>query len=1036
MFSKKLKSGGSRPTLRGAAIVLIGSAACLAGEQTEGFSSDTFQDPTATTASWDTANGVIGLERVDAEVIGSDTLSAGEIHDMALVGNFAYLAAWGGGLVVVDYSDPAAPSVVASLGLGSLATGVTVAGDYAYVVAVGNGLHVVDISDPTLPATVGSYYTGSDTRGVAVAGNYAYVAAGNNGLIVVDITDPTLPGYLDGDVGQGAGSGVYTLATSDRAFGVAVSGNYAFVGNWWDGLLVVDITDPTLPGYLDGDAGQGAGSGVYVLDTPRLAGDPAIAGDYLYLNDYDSLQVIDIADPTQPTFAGSVSSSDHMTRIQVDGDRAYVTEWLDGLKVLDISDPTQPTVLDTVAAGPGCGGVAVAGRFGLFGDVADVVSVKIAEPETATLVGTWESVTSGWGPEGVEIAGNHAYIPADAEGLLVIDITRPFAPVLAGSVATTGTAYAVTIDGNVAYVAHSYGLDTIDISDPANPQALGSFSAGGEFYGVAIDGDRAYATSYTTAGGGQGVLLSLDISDPAQPIQGGAPVLMFPWPIIGIDIAGDYLFIANRDGGLRVVDVSNPLSPANVTNLAGLGDVIDVAVEGNYAFLADRTSGSGGLRIVDIADPANPALVGSLTTQYASRVAVAGDTVAIGDGPYGYVLIDASDPTSPQQIDAFTYGGSARGVALAGQYLFGAESHAGGSTVSKLQVVRWATGAGSYRPSGIAASVNIAGGGGDFASATLTIEAAIPEFCDPECTPIGGIMYELSNDGGSTWEEVTPGEMHTFGPTGSQLRWRAVLYSPDPSGTPLLDELTISYEVDGIEPLVPSFMREDDGGPENSATIDYNDDYMDKSLEMMADPETIGLARLWMYGQPYNYPGEDFQEREDFRIRVNGSASQLISFDVGLVFDYDTENYRWTSFDVPPEWLIAGLNEFYIYKQPPSGGWDHNNLRVGIDTSNDFDHSWWYGNGFFDGYENPAACDGELMLYLELYETAGLPGDMNCDGNVDFFDIDPFVLAVTDPAAYLATHADCDIMNADLNDDGEVNFFDIDPFVLLIVGGD
>ena len=62
-------------------------------------------------------------------------------------------------------------------------------------------------------------------------------------------------------------------------------------------------------------------------------------------------------------------------------------------------------------------------------------------------------------------------------------------------------------------------------------------------------------------------------------------------------------------------------------------------------------------------------------------------------------------------------------------------------------------------------------------------------------------------------------------------------------------------------------------------------------------------------------------------------------------------------------------------------------------------------------------------------------GDLNCDGFVDFFDIDPFVLAVTDPAGYEAAYPDCDIMLADCNGDGSVDFFDIGPFVELVTGG-
>ncbi|MBL8878673.1 MAG: hypothetical protein JNG88_06085 [Phycisphaerales bacterium] len=62
-------------------------------------------------------------------------------------------------------------------------------------------------------------------------------------------------------------------------------------------------------------------------------------------------------------------------------------------------------------------------------------------------------------------------------------------------------------------------------------------------------------------------------------------------------------------------------------------------------------------------------------------------------------------------------------------------------------------------------------------------------------------------------------------------------------------------------------------------------------------------------------------------------------------------------------------------------------------------------------------------------------GDMNCDGEVNNFDIDPFVLALTNSAAYAAAYPDCDPLNGDVNGDGVLNNFDIDPFVDLITGG-
>ncbi len=60
------------------------------------------------------------------------------------------------------------------------------------------------------------------------------------------------------------------------------------------------------------------------------------------------------------------------------------------------------------------------------------------------------------------------------------------------------------------------------------------------------------------------------------------------------------------------------------------------------------------------------------------------------------------------------------------------------------------------------------------------------------------------------------------------------------------------------------------------------------------------------------------------------------------------------------------------------------------------------------------------------------PGDVDCDGDVDFFDIDPFVAALSGPDAYYALYPDCQFYNADCNGDGLVDFFDIDPLVSLL----
>ncbi|MBL8878720.1 MAG: hypothetical protein JNG88_06320 [Phycisphaerales bacterium] len=59
-------------------------------------------------------------------------------------------------------------------------------------------------------------------------------------------------------------------------------------------------------------------------------------------------------------------------------------------------------------------------------------------------------------------------------------------------------------------------------------------------------------------------------------------------------------------------------------------------------------------------------------------------------------------------------------------------------------------------------------------------------------------------------------------------------------------------------------------------------------------------------------------------------------------------------------------------------------------------------------------------------------GDLNCDGVVNNFDIDPFTLALTDEAGFHATYPTCEIMNADINGDNAIDNFDIDAFLELL----
>jgi len=70
-----------------------------------------------------------------------------------------------------------------------------------------------------------------------------------------------------------------------------------------------------------------------------------------------------------------------------------------------------------------------------------------------------------------------------------------------------------------------------------------------------------------------------------------------------------------------------------------------------------------------------------------------------------------------------------------------------------------------------------------------------------------------------------------------------------------------------------------------------------------------------------------------------------------------------------------------------------------------------------------------------VYSLASCPslGDMNCDCVVDMGDVDAFVLALLDAAAYDLAYPSCEILNADILTDGKVDGADAQGFVDMLV---
>ncbi|TWT44255.1 hypothetical protein RAS1_06650 [Phycisphaerae bacterium RAS1] len=94
-------------------------------------------------------------------------------------------------------------------------------------------------------------------------------------------------------------------------------------------------------------------------------------------------------------------------------------------------------------------------------------------------------------------------------------------------------------------------------------------------------------------------------------------------------------------------------------------------------------------------------------------------------------------------------------------------------------------------------------------------------------------------------------------------------------------------------------------------------------------------------------------------------------------------------------------------------------------------------NRFCDDPNTPDSGAGDPPLVdMGAYELI-VPrlADMNCDGWSDIRDINPFILAVTNPVAYAQAYPDCSYLLGDMNSDGVVDVLDINPFVQRLAGG-
>lgn len=114
-----------------------------------------------------------------------------------------------------------------------------------------------------------------------------------------------------------------------RAF--AVSNGYAYLAAGYDGLVVIDVRDPSQPAEI----GR--------FDTRGLAGGVALFGGLVLVADgYHGLRVIDIESPTEPFEVGFIAVEGWSNDVTVRGEYALVAAGTEGLVIVDLSRVSTP----------------------------------------------------------------------------------------------------------------------------------------------------------------------------------------------------------------------------------------------------------------------------------------------------------------------------------------------------------------------------------------------------------------------------------------------------------------------------------------------------------------------------------------------------------------------------------------------------------------------------------------------------------------------------------------------------------------------
>ena len=328
--------------------------------------------------------------------------------------------------------------------------------------------------------------------------------------------------------------------------------------------------------------------------------DVAVANNIMYAivgSTPPRMDVLDISNPSSPVLLRSITISIGSYNLRVIGDRLFISSSSAGIRVYDITEPTFPVFYGFVTVPSG-----FPGKFYVSGDrlylanggAPSTLQIYSLASNNPTLLGTYTSSTS---INSVFTVGDIAYIAHSSDGLSIIDVSNPAAPVRLGGIDTntTGSTNDVFVSGNYAYLADgTEGIKIVNITTSTSPTLVGSYDP---LVGFAATTDIYAAGNFVYFNAFEQGFYVADISNPAAPtlVQNipGYPL------VVNFDMAGTYAYLAVDFDGIRIYDMKGTkLSSANIDFLKTSKIDVDgtVNISNDLSVHGGLSVGFGGIR--------------------------------------------------------------------------------------------------------------------------------------------------------------------------------------------------------------------------------------------------------------------------------------------------------------------------------------------------------------------------------------------------------------------------------------------------------